>query len=175
MNGQLGFGQIAPLQFYSGQLGDPICCPTGFREVGGWCYPNLGGTPVQPVSCGSGGGYIPPGQPSNTMNYFQTIASIVSQAIQGFAHNQTNQVGPYGLPYGNPGTQTAQAIYGQQQQSYNNNAGNSNNAGNNGVGQGLGQGLDGIITWATNNPVPVFLLIGGVFLLFRESPSSRRR
>ncbi len=102
---------------------------------------------------------------------------IGSQIIGAWGHNPTQQIGPGGMPIGqgySPAAQLQaqaqlqQAIAQQNAQLY------GNQYGGQGVGTSVGSGLDGAINWAVNNPIPVFLGIAGLFLLFREPPRSRR-
>ncbi len=118
----------------------------------------------QPVSTGGGS--------SNTQGYFNTVASLVSQWLTAYGRNPTTQLSPSGQITGianpnllaayNAQTQQTQALAPYQNQNLNNSPGGA-----------LGSGLDGIITWATNNPIYVFLGIAGVYLLMREPPRRR--
>lgn len=116
---------------------------------------------------------VPVGSPqpvSNTMQVFNTTASLVSQILQGWAKNPTNQVAVGGVGViPNPGVLATQAQAQAQAaaaQQYNPATGQRYSS--NSPGGALGSGLDGIINWATNNPIPVFLIIGGIVLFMRD-------
>lgn len=104
---------------------------------------------------------------------------IGSQLISAFGRNPTQQVGAGGNPVGQGYSPSAilqaqaqnQAAIAAQQQALLNSRGGVTGGG---VGSTVGGGVDGILSWATANPVPVFLGIGALFLLFREPPRSRR-
>ena len=98
-----------------------------------------------------------------------------SQAIGAFGHHPTQQVGAGGSPVG--GGYSPQAIkqanaqlqnsIGAQQRQL------SGGGSSGGLGSSVGGGVDGIIGWATRNPIPVFLGIAGVFLLMKQPPGRR--
>ena len=104
-----------------------------------------------------------------------------SQAIGAWGHNPTQQVGygiqGYGQGYSPAAVNQSQAQIQQaiaRQQAAARYAAGGGAGGAGGIGSTVGGGLDGIISWATANPLPVFLGIAGIFLLFREPPRGRR-
>lgn len=110
-------------------------------------------------SSSSGGG--------NTVHYFDTIASVVSQAIAGWSKNSTNQV-IGGSVVGNPGVLTAEAN-AQALQSTRTEYPNSSTPSAGSPG-GI---IDQFIEWAKANPIYVFLFLGGLYLLYKPSPGKR--
>jgi len=99
---------------------------------------------------------------------------IGSQIIAGWGRNQTQQLGAGGVPVG--GGYSPSQILGAagnivRNTTPVNNAGGVPNSG--GIGNTVGSGLDGIFNWAATNPVPVFIGIAGLFLLFRQPPGRR--
>jgi hypothetical protein len=107
---------------------------------------------------------------------FNQGISLGSQIIGAWGRNPTQQIGTVpGVGQGySPAAvlqaqgQNAAAIAAQQQALLNASRGQSG-----GVGSTVGGGVDGIINWAAANPIPVFLGIAGVFLLFRQPPGRR--
>jgi hypothetical protein len=105
-----------------------------------------------------------------------------SQIFGAWGPRPTQQTGPGGVPIGggyspaayNQSQAQLQQAIAQQQQAALNAQGGVRPGTNTGLGTSVGGGVDGIIQWATANPIPVFLGIAGVFLLFREPPRGRR-
>jgi hypothetical protein len=188
-------GQVIPFRRRrSGQLGGPpVDGPDSGYDIwadpqfnpGGWFdnLPPISTTPTyNPSTTVATGAATPIYLPQSSGNTFNSIAALISQGLQALAPHPSNQIVPQagGLQIvANPGVQTAQSAAAAQIASSQAlaNRGLSPTGqplGGAGVGSGLGQGLDGIISWATANPLPVFLIIGGAFLLFRDPPRSRR-
>lgn len=98
---------------------------------------------------------------------------VGSQAIAAWGRNPSQQVGYSGTVGIGQGYSPAASLQYQaalaQARAYQNN--NPQGAGN--LGSTVGGGIDGVIDWATRNPIPVFLGIAGVFLLFRQPPGRR--
>lgn len=111
--------------------------------------------------------------PSNTLHYFDSIANLVSQAVQGFAKNKTNQVSTSQGVITNPDVMiagsNAEAIAAQSR--YTDETRTSAADAPDTLGGLLNTGLN----WAMANPIP--LAIGGIalYLLFRKPPGSNRR
>jgi hypothetical protein len=104
-------------------------------------------------------------------HYFDSVASLVSQFLGSRGRYQTTQLDPYGNPVSTPAAQVAAAY---QQPALNQSAEQRALQQQGTLGAGVGSGINGILAWATANPVLVFLGIGGIYLLFREPPRSRR-
>lgn len=119
-----------------------------------------------------------PAQPasSSAMSVFNTTASLVSQILAGFSRNPTNQVTAGGVGViQNPNVQISQAQANAAVGIAQTQAGRltTGSALGGSAGSALGGGLDGIIAWATANPVIVFAAIAGVYLLMRQPPGRR--
>lgn len=109
-------------------------------------------------------------------NWGDNIFAIGSQIIGAWGRNPTQQIGSGqvgGIGGGYSPAAIQQQIAAQQAAlaAQANNRGGTNASG--GVGSTVGGGLDGVIDWATKNPLPVFLGIAGVFLLFKSPPGRR--
>jgi len=98
-----------------------------------------------------------------------------SQIFSAWGRNPTQQTGVGGIPIGG-GYSPSQILGAAGQLTRNPTNVVPNNGVNNsgGIGNTVGSGLDGIFNWAATNPVPVFIGIAGLFLLFREPPRGRR-
>lgn len=110
-------------------------------------------------------------EPAQKLSIWDKIFSLSSQIISGNSRNPTIQtVGgqvPIYQPVVEPHYQPSPFSPG-----YNPGADYSPNDGNS-PGGAVGSGIDGIIQWATANPLFVFGGIGALYLLFKESPRKR--
>lgn len=111
--------------------------------------------------------YNLPKTQSNQPSVWDKVFSLGSQAIAGFAPNQTVQTVGGQVPVYDPtngsGGRTASQV--QVQSDYTNQ--------NNSVGQGIGSGIDGVFSWMMANPI---IPIGAgvmLYLLFKEPPGRR--
>lgn len=107
---------------------------------------------------------------------FNSGVALLSQVIAGKQgngqqiYNQNGQLVPVGTNNQNnnqPTLAQQQAMLLAQQQAQLNAA--------NSAGAGIGSGIDGIVNWATANPLIVFAGIAGIYLLTREPPRYGRR
>jgi hypothetical protein len=98
-----------------------------------------------------------------------SIFGIASQIIAGWSPNKTVQTADGQAPiYNVPNYQQPNVASSD----YPTNLSNDGGAGA-GVGKGLGEGFDGIISWATANPLIVVGVGVGAFLLFKQPPGRR--
>jgi hypothetical protein len=137
-------------------------------STGIFCDCNTGGT----VGGDPGFTFEDPISEPGSVNWQSIINQgygITSQILAAYGHHPSQQIGAGGLPIGG-GYAPTQILNSAAGLSAANRPGT---VGPGGVGSSLGGGVDGIIQWATANPVPVFLLIGGVFLLMRQPPGRR--
>lgn len=148
-------------------------------DGGGTVYtlpPTYGGTVY-----GSDGSDSPGG--INWNNILNQAFGVGSQAIQAFGRNPTQQIASYGVTGVGGGYSPASALAAAQQRAGGVSQYNALTpaqqsallAQQQGLGSSVGGGVDGIINWAVANPVPVFLGLAGVFLLFRDPPRGGRR
>lgn len=114
-------------------------------------------------------------QPGKFETIFSSAISLGSQAIAAWGKNNTTQISANNgnvaalpTPYGSAGTTTNT----NQPRTYT--EAELTAMRNNSAGNALGSGLDGIIDWATKNPIYVFGGIAGLYLLFKQPPNSRR-
>lgn len=107
-------------------------------------------------------------------NWGDNVFGLISQGISAWGRTPTQQIGSgqiggVGGGYSPAAIQqqiaAQQAALAAQQNQIRNNGG--------GVGSTVGSGLDGVVAWATANPLPVFLGIGALFLLFKQPPGRR--
>jgi hypothetical protein len=105
-----------------------------------------------------------------------SIFGITSQIISGWSKNKTVQTADgqtpiYNLP--EQGQPNYQPNY-QPNENYPTGGNNGGGAGAN-VGESLGGGFDGIINWASQNPLIVLGIAGGAYLLFKQPPKYGNR
>lgn len=108
-----------------------------------------------------------PVQNPQRVSTWDKIFSIGSQIVSGYAPNPTIQtVGGQAPLY--PVNQQPTGNYDNTDSptQFQNNQNGS-------LGASLGGGLDGIVNWATANPLIVFGALGGIYLLFRQPPGKR--
>lgn len=135
----------------------------------GWVEPGYSGTVNGGTVYGSDGG-------SWWDNWGDNIFGLISQGIGAWGRNPTTQIGSGqvgGIGGGYSPAAIQQQIAAQQQALALQNQQIRNGQTGTGVGSTVGSGLDGVVTWATQNPLPVFLGIGALFLLFKQPPGRR--
>lgn len=129
----------------------------------GWTEPGYSGTEYP----NSGGGL-------DWQSIINQGFGAASQIFAAWGRNPTQQTGVGGMPIGG-GYSPSQILGAAGSMVRNttpvNNVGSVPNSG--GIGNTVGSGLDGIFNWAATNPVPVFIGIAGLFLLFRQPPGRR--
>lgn len=165
---------------YGGQMGEFFPMPTNSPVYSTIYGPSPSYFPSSPTIPVTPAGTPPPpsqGVTSNGMQIFNSVSSLVSQILAGWSRNPTNQVyGPGVGVISNPNVLMTQAASNAAvAQSHNQQyaPGGGYGPGGNSLGGGVGQGLDGLIGWATANPMIVFLVVGGAILLFRQPPGKR--
>jgi hypothetical protein len=106
-----------------------------------------------------------------------SLFGIASQVIAGWSQNKTIQTADGQIPLYEP--QQYQQQPQQYQQQPPNNGANPNGDNSGGAGEGaakeLGKGFDGIINWASQNPLIVLGVAGGAYLLFKQPPKYGNR
>ena len=118
----------------------------------------------------STGNLLPPPRFVRATDVKQSKASslfgIASQFIAGWSPNKTVQTADGQIPiYDFPNQQQSNSTNSKYPTNLNNDGGAGAN-----VGASLGSGFDGIISWASGNPLIVLLGAGGIYLLFRQPP-----
>lgn len=151
------------------------CAPTSKDDtMKGLPLGNLGLDPTRPIIIQSGNS----APRVTTLDKFLTIGNnIGSQLIAAFGRQPTQQVG-YGnfsivpnttaqynaqaAQYNAQAQQNAAQQYYAQQAAYGSTPGGA-----------VGSGLDGIVNWATQNPLIVLGAVGALILLYKQPPGRR--
>ncbi len=137
-------------------------------------FPSGSGPIIGNVTIGTTQGSSSSSGSGSNNGTFGAIISLISQGLGGWTRNPTSQIVVNGGQVTALPTYQAQANMSvPQYQTYSPPLGSQVGVPAASAGGAVGSGIDGILQWATANPIFVFLGIGGLFLLFREPPRRR--